>query len=296
MAKSTLPTSLEQYTRVAETAASEVIKVYSTSFGFATNILGPECRQPVKNIYALVRIADEIVDGAADEAGLAHPTSDLSPGFYLSELELETYRAIKGGYSTNPIVHAFATTAIEVGIDEELIRPFFASMRADLLQTEHSKESFERYVFGSAEVVGLMCLKVFTHNHVFTPEQQQTLHRGARALGSAFQKINFLRDLGADFQKLGRSYFPGVNVKTFSEEQKFHLIDDIEHELAISSEALPLLPRSSRRAVLSAQMLFEELVRQIAGTEASQLLQTRISVPNLTKLRILNQARKAARS
>jgi phytoene/squalene synthetase len=295
MAKSSGVGSLEQYTAVAETAASEVIAAYSTSFGWATAMLDKSIRQSIKNIYALVRIADEIVDGAAAEAADRYPNSDLGPSFYLSELELEVYRTLKGGYSTNLVVHAFGKTAIEVGIDEDLIRPFFASMRTDLVKVEHSKESFERYVYGSAEVVGLMCLRVFTHNHVFTPDQLDLLHRGARALGSAFQKINFLRDLGADFQKLGRSYFPGVNVKSFSEEQKYTLIADIERELAISSEAMPLLPKSSRQAVLSAQMMFEELARMISATPASDLLQTRVSVPNLTKLRILRQAKAAAR-
>jgi phytoene/squalene synthetase len=163
-------------------------------------------------------------------------------------------------------------------------------MRADLTQSEHSRESFERYVYGSAEVVGLMCLKVFLHGKVFSEDQQQTLVAGARALGSAFQKVNFLRDLAADFKKLGRSYFPGVNVKTFDEAQKQALVADIQAELDTSAKSIALLPKSSRRAVLAAQMLFEELNNRIKTTPAEELITTRIRVPNLNKLDIIRKA------
>ncbi len=289
-----MPTGLALYTTAAEAAASRVITAYSTSFGWATKLLGKDCRQHVENIYALVRVADEVVDGAAAEAASFYNSEDLTPGFFLSELELEVYRSLVSGYSTNLVVHAFASTAIKVGIDEDLIRPFFSSMRADLTQTEHSRESFERYVYGSAEVVGLMCLKVFLHGRVFSEDQHQTLVAGARALGSAFQKVNFLRDLAADFKKLGRSYFPGVNVNTFNEEQKLELVADIQNELDISAKSIALLPKSSRRAVLAAQMLFEELNNRIKATPAQQLITSRISVPNLAKLGILRKAATAA--
>jgi phytoene/squalene synthetase len=285
-----MPTGLALYTKAAEAASSRVIGAYSTSFGWATKLLGKDCRQHVENIYALVRVADEVVDGAAAEAAGFYSSADLTPGFFLSELELEVYRTLASGYSTNLVVHAFATTAIKVGIDEELIRPFFSSMRADLTQTEHSRESFERYVYGSAEVVGLMCLKVFTNGRIFSEDQTQTLIAGARALGSAFQKVNFLRDLAADFKALGRSYFPGVNVKTFNEEQKLELVADIQAELDISAKSIALLPKSSRRAVMAAQMLFEELNNRIKATPAEQLITTRISVPNLAKLGIIRKA------
>lgn len=287
---SSMPTGLALYTKAAEAASSRVIGAYSTSFGWATKLLGKDCRQHVENIYALVRVADEVVDGAAAEAAGFYNSADLTPGFFLSELELEVYRTLASGYSTNLIVHAFATTAIKVGIDEELIRPFFSSMRADLTQTEHSRESFERYVYGSAEVVGLMCLKVFTNGRIFSEDQTHTLIAGARALGSAFQKVNFLRDLASDFKALGRSYFPGVNVKTFNEEQKLELVADIQAELDISAKSIALLPKSSRRAVMAAQMLFEELNNRIKATPAEQLITTRISVPNLAKLGIIRKA------
>lgn len=293
---SKLPTGLALYTKAAESASSQIISAYSTSFGWATKLLGKDCRQDVENIYALVRIADEVVDGAAQEATAARESADLTPGFFLSELELEVSRALASGYSTNLVVHAFASTANRVGIDQELIRPFFASMRADLTQTEHSRESFERYVYGSAEVVGLMCLKVFLHGRVFSEEQHEVLVSGARALGSAFQKVNFLRDLAADFKKLGRSYFPGVNVKTFDENQKFELVADIQRELDTSAKSIALLPKSSRRAVLAAQMLFEELNNRIKATPAENLIANRISVPNITKLNLIRQAILASRA
>ena len=151
-------TGLGLYTQAAQRASAEVIDAYSTSFGWASKLLGKAEQQPVRNIYALVRVADEIVDGAADEA---HD----NPAKLLDELEAETYRALESGFSTNLVVHAFAHTAREVGIKRDIIEPFFHSMRMDLTEREHDKKSFDTYVYGSAEVVGLMCLKVFMAGH-----------------------------------------------------------------------------------------------------------------------------------
>ena len=273
---------LALYTEVAEQAASLVIRRYSTSFGMASRMLGREVRQHVENIYALVRVADEIVDGGADEAGLERQIAAR----LLNELERDVERSLDEGYSANLVVHAFAHTARYAGIEPEIIEPFFTSMRMDLSQTEHDQESFERYVYGSAEVVGLMCLRVFVVGHTFSADELATLERGARALGAAFQKVNFLRDLAADVDALGRSYFPGVVVSELTDAQKIVLVDDIDADLAAAAATLPLLPPSSRRAVALAHGLFAELSRRIRRTPATTLIRTRIRVPDPVKLRI----------
>ncbi len=289
-----IPTGLALYSMAAQKAAREVIYSYSTSFGLATRLLGPSYQRHVENIYALVRVADEIVDGSAAEAKKVE--SSVDPEKLLAEFEAETYRAMALGYSTNLVIHAFALTAREVGISRELVEPFFFSMRQDLSETEHDQASFEKYVYGSAEVVGLMCLAVFVHGKNYTEEQKRQLVKGARALGSAFQKVNFLRDLAADFKRLGRSYFPGVRVESFNEETKARLIADIDKDLAISSSSLGLLPRPARRAVAAAQLLFTELNREIEKTPASELINKRISVGKTRKLAVLIRALMGAKA
>ncbi|MCU1550847.1 MAG: bifunctional enzyme phytoene desaturase/synthetase [Glaciihabitans sp.] len=270
------------YDRVAEETASIVIRRYSTSFGLASRLLDASVRQHVENIYALVRLADEIVDGAAAAAGLA--TVDAAR--QLNELERETEYAIENGYSANLIVHAFALTARETGFGAELTSPFFDSMRTDLSATEHTPASFERYIHGSAEVVGLMCLRAFLQGGEYTAEQLGRFESGARALGAGFQKVNFLRDLAADFENLGRSYFPGVRVDSFTEAEKTRLLDDIDSDLRISAAVIPELPSGSRRAVALAQGLFAELAARLRATPADRLVTARIRVPNPVKLRI----------
>jgi len=276
------PEGLSLYDSVADQTASLVIRRYSTSFGLASRLLGAGVRQPVENIYALVRVADEIVDGGAEEAGLDR----LAAGRLLNAYELETERALDEGYSADLVVHAFARTAREAGFGTDLTKPFFASMRADLHETVHDAESFATYVYGSAEVVGLMCLRVFVQGQAYTPEQLETLETGARALGAAFQKVNFLRDLAADHDELGRSYFPGIDVAHLTDDQKNGLLDDIDADLALAARTLTLLPRSSRRAVALAQRLFAELSRRLRATPADAIIRTRVRVPDPVKLRI----------
>lgn len=283
-------TSLARYTLAAEKSSAEIIETYSTSFGWASKLLGNSVRQQVRNIYALVRVADEIVDGSAAEALESLSGAHRQPEELLNELEAETYRAIAEGFSTNLVVHAFAHTARQVGIERDIIEPFFASMRMDLHQREHDQASFDRYVYGSAEVVGLMCLKAFVAGQNYSTQQHATMVAGARALGAAFQKVNFLRDLAADFKKLGRSYFPNVTVASFNESQKAALIADIEADLMVSAQTLPLLKPSSRKAVAAAQMFFAALNDRIRNTSAEKLIETRISVPNSVKLWILIKA------
>jgi phytoene/squalene synthetase len=279
-----VPTGIKLYTLAAHRASKEVIYSYSTSFGAATKLLPANLRHHIENVYAMVRVADEIVDGSALEAGVKDPEAELNA------FEAETYKAMATGFSTNLILHSFAVSAREVGISKDIVEPFFYSMRQDLTETEHTQASFEKYVYGSAEVVGLMCLAAFVQGQSYTQEQKKQLVLGARALGSAFQKVNFLRDLQADFKRLGRSYFPGVNVGSFDEATKQRLVADIDKDLAVSSAALPLLPRSARVAVTAAQLLFAELNRKIGNTSAEDLINTRISVSNFSKLGLVMRA------
>lgn len=283
---------LALYDDVAQQAAGLVIRRYSTSFGLASRLLGAGVRHHVENVYALVRVADEIVDGGAAEAGLGRDAAER----LLDALEAQTRRAVADGYSTDLVVHAFARSARFGGFGDELTAPFFASMRADLHETEHDRESFDRYVYGSAEVVGLMCLAVFLADDRATggPARDAIeladLANGARALGAAFQKVNFLRDLHADVEVLGRSYFPDVDVASFGEDDKVRLLDDIDADLATAAAAIPRLPGNARRAVALAHGLFAELSRRLRATPAERLLVARVRVPDPVKLRIAARA------
>ncbi|MCJ1698946.1 phytoene desaturase family protein [Rathayibacter festucae] len=279
----------ELYDRVAHEASAQVIRRYSTSFGLATRLLGAGVRERVEDVYALVRVADEIVDGVAEEAHLDRAAVEES----LDAFEAETERALASGYSANLVIHAFVRTARATGFGTELTAPFFASMRADLRETVHTPESFESYVYGSAEVVGLMCLHVFLaapDAGLVSPAARERLVAGARRLGSAFQKVNFLRDLAADVDGLGRSYFPGVDPRAFSETDKAALLADLDDDLAAAGAILPELPRSSRRAVLLAHSLFAALADRIRATPAEELLRARVSVPTATKAALAARA------
>ncbi|WP_309126749.1 phytoene/squalene synthase family protein, partial [Kocuria sp.] len=268
-----------RYDDAARQAAATVIRRYSTSFGLACRLLGPEIRAHVYAVYALVRIADEIVDGASAGAGISPDGSRE----LLDSLEAETFAAIGRGFSSNLVVHAFARTARHAGIGEDLVRPFFASMRADLSEDRHSADSLDEYVYGSAEVVGLMCLQVFLAGRSVPDARRAELEAGARRLGAAFQKVNFLRDLAEDYGELGRVYFPGVEPGQFSETEKNRLLDDIDADLSAARAVIGGLPSSSRAAVLAAHDLFRELSVRIRATPARELLSSRIRVPNPRK-------------
>lgn len=277
------------YDRAAQDSAAVVIRRYSTSFGWAARLLAPHVRQHVRNIYALVRVADEVVDG---------PFSEDDRAAALEALEREVHHAIVTGCSTNLVVHAFALTARRAGLDHDLIDPFFASMRADLDTAAHDPASFDAYVYGSAEVVGLMCLRTFLLDVPSSRREDawSRLARGARRLGAAFQKVNFLRDLAADYDELGRSYFPGVAVEDLTDAHRDALLDDIDADLAAAAAVVPLLPGSSRRAVRAAHDLFAELSRVLRTTPAAELRERRVRVSGPRKIRVLAGALVAGRA
>jgi 15-cis-phytoene synthase len=282
----TAPTSpVATYDRVASESAALVIRGYSTSFGVASRLLAEPVRTQVRNIYALVRIADEIVDDP-DLAMSAQERAEL-----LDRLQEDTGRALRHGRSSNLVVHAFATTARACGIGPDLVEPFFDSMRTDLHVTEHDADSLERYVYGSAEVVGLMCLRAFlaAPDAAARPceEAYEELAPGARRLGAAFQKVNFLRDLAEDHDQLGRTYFPGLGIEDFTDRERDVILDDIEGDLDAAARVIPLLPGSSRRAVATAHALFAELAARLRATPAEQIRRQRVSVPSAVKVRLL---------
>lgn len=275
-------TGIAKYNAAARASSATVIGHYSTSFGLAARLLAPRVRSQVRTIYALVRVADEIVDGAASQAGV----SVDGQRELLDSLERETNQAMQSGFSTNLVVHAFAATAREAGIDTSLTEPFFASMRRDLDPSPFVAAGVAEYIYGSAEVIGLMCLRCFVQDTPRSRDELQVLETGARSLGAAFQKINFLRDLAADRDALGRNYFPGVNLLTMTETQKNELLDDMDNDLAAAAQVLPLLPVGSRRAVTAAHHLFARLSAKLRVTPARALMSARTRVPDPEKIMI----------
>lgn len=272
------------YDHVAQRSAAAVISGYSTSFAWACRLLAEPVRTGVRNVYALVRLADEIVDGpsAADRPRAAR---------LLDALEADTYDAMACGHSTNLVVHAFALTTRSCGIGRDLVEPFFASMRTDLIVRTHDPASLDDYVYGSAEVVGLMCLRVF----LAAPDASRAasydrLAPGARRLGAAFQKVNFLRDIRADHDARGRTYFPGVDVEHLTDAHRDALLDDIDADLRAASSTIEHLPRSSRVAVRAAHDLFAGLSSRLRATPAAELRRARVSVPTPAKAWILARA------
>jgi phytoene/squalene synthetase len=272
-----------RYERAAYRAAHDVLAAYSTSFGLGTRLLGRPARRDIAAVYALVRIADEIVDTRRGE-----DAADL-----LAELREQTGRAMREGWSTNPVVHAFALTAARAGIGEAEVGPFFDSMAMDLTVTSHDRASYERYVYGSAEVVGVMCLRVFLNadrapgEPVVEPDAAAL--GGARALGAAFQKINFLRDLAADYRTLGRSYFPGLSPDALDADALDAVVTEIGADLAVARACLPRLPGRARAAVAATLALYERLLAVLADTPPEEILERRVRISDPQKLAIAVQ-------
>ncbi|PKZ42819.1 phytoene synthase [Kytococcus schroeteri] len=278
--------ALADHTAASHAAAERVIAHYSTSFGAASRLLGHPVRQRVRSLYALVRVADEVVDGAAAGAGLGvDAVADA-----LDEHEHRTLRALGCGYSTDPVVHAFADAARATGIGADLVRPFYASMRADLHVAAHDDASLAQYVHGSAEVVGLMCVRVFTTDGAPAPVVPAPhLEEGARRLGAAFQQVNFLRDLAEDTDGRGRTYLPGAGA-VFTDADRDAAVARVRADLAAAEAVIDGLPGSSRAAVRACHDLYAALTDRIAATPAAELRRRRVRVPDAVKAGIVARA------
>jgi 15-cis-phytoene synthase len=250
---------------------------YSTSFSSAIKLLKPAIRQPIYNIYGFVRVADEIVDTFHD-----HNKEQL-----LADFKQETFDAIKRKLSTNPILHSFQLTVNQYGIDHKLIHAFFNSMECDLTQKVHDQNSYNNYIYGSAEAVGLMCLYVFCNGDV---SLHQKLEPGAKSLGAAFQKVNFLRDVKSDFEGMERMYFPDCNFKNFTQQDKLNIEADIQNDFNQAYKSILQLPLSSRFGVYVAYKYYLGLFKKIKRTKPAQILTQRIRIPNYKKAIIVAKA------
>jgi len=276
-------TGLALYTSTARTSSARVIGAYSTSFGLASRLLSRTVRAGIADVYALVRVADEIVDGPAAEAGMDADETRV----VLDALEAETLAAMRRGFSANLVVHAFAVTAHEAGIDSGLVVDFFDSMRTDIAPPAvFDDEAYRRYIHGSAEVVGSMCLRVFMQERPASAITEE-MEEGARRLGAAFQKVNFLRDLADDCNRLGRVYLPGADRESFGEEEKDAVVSEIRADLTAARRAIRLLPPRARRATGAAAELFAQLNERLSVTPAAEIRRRRVSVPRVVKARVL---------
>jgi len=249
-------------------------KRYSTSFSLGISFLDSNLHKPIYSIYGFVRFADEIVDSfhGFDKEAL------------LADFKVQTYKAIAEGISLNPILNSFQWAVNKYSIPMELIDTFLNSMEMDLNKQFYSKEQYELYILGSAEVVGLMCLKVFVDGN---ETEYERLKPGAMKLGSAFQKINFLRDLKDDFQTLGRTYFPGINMEEFNATVKKEIEADIEADFRAGYEGILQLPKNARFGVYMAYKYYFKLFKKIKAKSAQNILTERIRIPNYRKMRIL---------
>lgn len=254
-------------------ASKHVTKRYSTSFYAGVKMLDKAIRADIHNIYGFVRFADEIVDTFHD-----FDKEDL-----LERFKTDTFKSIEEGISLNPILHSFQYTVNKYKIDHQLIHQFLHSMEMDLNPVEYDQEKYEKYILGSAEVVGLMCLKVFVYGD---EERYQELKPYAMKLGSAFQKINFLRDLNADLNELGRIYFPGVDTGNLSLEDKLLIENEIQKEFDEALIGIKMLPKSSRFGVYVSYKYYRKLLRKIKRKTAQDLMERRIRVPDNEKLMV----------
>ncbi len=248
-----------------------VTKSYSTSFSLAVHMLAPSIRDAIYSVYGFVRFADEIVDSfhGFDKETLIH------------DFEEEYYKAQKLGISLNPILNSFRQTVTKYNISDDMIQSFLKSMKMDLIKSNyHTKEEYDEYIYGSADVVGLMCLKVFVNGD---NEKYEELKDEAMRLGSAFQKVNFLRDLKDDNLVLNRNYFPGFDLKSFDESSKALIIKEIEEDFAVALQGIRKLPLEAKFGVYTAYVYYKKLLRKLENTPCHKIGSERIRVSNYSK-------------
>ena len=259
---------------VSATCSRITTRTYSTSFSLGIYFLDKKLHRPIYAIYGFVRFADEIVDSFHE-----HDKRRL-----LKKFKDDTYEAINDGISLNPILNSFQEAVHQYKIDRKLIDTFLTSMEMDLEDVQYEKHNYEQYILGSAEVVGLMCLHVFTAE---SPALYEQLKSSAMSLGAAFQKVNFLRDVKQDFEELGRTYFPGVNLQKLSMAEKALIEEEIGNDLRNGLEGIRQLPGSSRRGVYLAYYYYLHLFRKIKNVTPQQIMMERIRIPNSSKLYLM---------
>lgn len=263
---------------VSESCSKIVTQSYSTSFSMATKMLADSIRQDIYNVYGFVRFADEIVDTFHD--------FDKKTLFERFEIDLE--HALTDKISLNPILNAFQHTYHKYNIDKHMVDSFMKSMRLDLSKTTYlTEQEYKDYIYGSADVVGLMCLKVFVKGD---DEKYNALKDSAMSLGSAFQKVNFLRDLKADFDVLERTYFPNTDLNNLDESAKQFIIQDIENDFAKGLEGIKLLPLEAKFGVFMAYRYYNQLLKKLKKTPALEIKNTRVRVPNYKKVELLTRS------
>tara|TARA_R110002073_G_scaffold139232_2_gene289298 strand:- start:71223 stop:72059 length:837 start_codon:yes stop_codon:yes gene_type:complete len=251
-----------------------VTKSYSTSFALAVKMLAPSIRNAIYSIYGFVRFADEIVDSFHNYDKVA----------LIQEFEDDYYKAMACGISLNPILNAFQQTVKKYAIDDELIQAFLTSMKLDLHKFEYSEQEYNAYIYGSADVVGLMCLKVFVNGDTAKYDE---LKAEAMKLGSAFQKVNFLRDLKDDVEVLNRSYFPDVDITALDRASKQKIIDEIEADFKEAYSGILKLPKEAKFGVYTAFIYYKSLLNKLKRTPSHKILYKRVRVSNPHKMSLL---------
>lgn len=262
------------YNKFSNGVSERITSLYSTSFTLGIKMLHRDLHIPIYSIYGLVRLADEIVD----------TFHEFDKKALLEKFKNETFQAIEDGISTNPIIHSYQEVVRKYNIDNELTAAFFKSMEMDLFKIEYNEDNYNEYIYGSAEVVGLMCLKIFTNGN---QEKYNELKPGAKALGAAFQKVNFLRDMQADFEERGRTYFPGVDFIRFSESDKSMIEKDIQNDFDTALKYIKMLPDTSKVGVYLAYRYYVSLFGKIKAAQATDILKKRFRVPDYRKVILL---------
>jgi 15-cis-phytoene synthase len=266
------------FDNVSFKCSKQVTKSYSTSFSLAVKMLSPSIREAIYSIYGFVRFADEIVDSfhKFDKENL------------LNDFEKDYYKALKYGISLNPILNSFQQTVLKYNITDDLVQAFLKSMKMDLVKSKYeTKEEYEDYIYGSADVVGLMCLKVFVNGN---EKFYNDLKPEAMRLGSAFQKVNFLRDLKDDNLLLDRNYFPDTDLTTFDESSKNQIINEIEEDFKEAHNGIKKLPKEAQFGVFTAYTYYRKLLAKLAKTPSKEIGNQRIRVSNITKSWLLGKS------
>ena len=269
--------SVQLYNQVTADASKQTTLQYSSSFSLAIKLLHADLRQPIYDVYGLVRFADEIVD----------TFHDFDKAALLAQFKKDTYTAIEQKVSFNPILHRFQLTYHQYNIGFDLVEAFFKSMEMDLSQQQYDAETYQTYIYGSAEVVGLMCLHIFCEGDMNLYNQ---LKPSAQRLGAAFQKVNFLRDIKADYEGLERMYFPNCDFTNFKQEDKNIIEADIQEDFSAALEGIKDLPLKARFGVYVAFKYYYSLYKKIKKTEHHSILKMRIRIPDYKKLLILANA------